>query len=76
MLQPTLNDEDIFNFSSCDSLVCPDEFLSSSEDQVFEMLSSLDVKKANGQDGISPRMLKSTAGSIAYGITLLFNKSR
>jgi len=36
------------------------------EDQVFEMLSSLDVKKANGWDGISARMLKSTAGSIAH----------
>ena len=39
------------------------------------MLLSLDTKKANGRDGISARMLKSTAPSIAYGITLLFNKS-
>ena len=37
------------------------------------MLSSLDVKKANGWDGISARMLKSTAGIYCtYGITLLF----
>jgi len=36
------------------------------------MLSSLDVQKANGQ---AARMLKSTARSIAYGITLLFNNS-
>ena len=39
------------------------------------MLLSLDTKKANGRDSISARMLKSTAPSIAYGITLLFNKS-
>jgi len=36
------------------------------------MLSSLDVKKENGR---AARMLKSTARSIAYGITLLFNNS-
>jgi len=42
------------------------------KDQIFQMLSSLDVQKANGQ---AARMLKSTARSIAYRITLLFNNS-
>ena len=40
------------------------------------MLLSLDTKKANGQDGISAKMLKSTAASITLSIILLlFNKS-
>jgi len=45
---------------SCDSFVCPDQLLCT-EDQIFEMLSSLDVKKANSQ---AARMLKSTARSM------------
>jgi len=59
------------NFGNCDSFVCPDELLCI-EDQIFEMLSSFYVKKANSR---AARMLKSTARSIAYGITLLFNNS-
>ena len=39
------------------------------------MLQSLDTSKANGLDGISARMLKSTAYSIAPSITKLFNHS-
>ncbi len=39
------------------------------------MLRALDVTKANGQDGISARMLKSTAAAIAPSITKLFNLS-
>ena len=71
---PPLNDEDILEFSSIDPLLCPEEFLCT-EHEVFEMLSSLDIKKANGWDGISARMLRSTAASIAHGITLMFNGS-
>ena len=71
---PPLNDEDILEFSSINPLLCPEEFLCT-EHEVVEMLSSLDIKKANGRDGISARMLRSTAASIAHGITLLFNKS-
>ncbi len=39
------------------------------------MLRALDITKANGQDGISSRMLKSTAAAIAPSITKLFNLS-
>ncbi len=39
------------------------------------MLQSLDVTKANDPDGISTRMLKSTARAIAPSITNLFNHS-
>ncbi len=39
------------------------------------MLRALDITKANGQDGISTRMLKSTAAATAPSITKLFNLS-
>ena len=39
------------------------------------MLLPLDTKKANARDGISARMSKSTARSIAYSVALLFNNS-
>ncbi len=39
------------------------------------MLKSLDTSKANGPDGISARMLKSTADVIAPSVTKLFNYS-
>ena len=39
------------------------------------MLISLDMSKSSGSDGISPRMLKSTAYSIALSLTKLFNLS-
>ena len=38
-------------------------------------IKSLDVNKASGPDGISVRMLKSTARSIAPSLTKLFNIS-
>ena len=45
------------NFESIDDLLC-------TEDEVYEMIVSLDTSKANGSDGISARMLKGTAHSI------------
>ncbi len=39
------------------------------------MLENLDVCKANGPDGISAKMLKSTASAIAPSVTTLFNLS-
>ena len=39
------------------------------------LLSSIDVSKASGPDGIGARMLKSTAASIAPAVTNLFNLS-
>ena len=45
------------------------------EEEFCKMLQSLDVSKANGPDGISATMLKSTANAIAPLITNLFNHS-
>ena len=43
--------------------------------EVAGFLRSLDATKANGNDGISARMLKSTATAIAPSKTKLFNQS-
>ena len=53
---------------------CPSDILCT-EEEIRTMLQSLDTSKANGLDGISARMLKSTAYSIAPSITKLFNHS-
>ena len=50
----------------------PDELLCT-ESEVFDLLATLDT--ANGQDGISARMLKSVAASITPSLTKLFNMS-
>ena len=39
---------------------CPEEYLCT-EQQVFDLLSTLDVSKSTGPDGISAKMLKATA---------------
>ena len=52
----------------------PPEFLCT-EENICELLESLDVSKSNGPDGISTRMLKYTAASIAPSIARLFNQS-
>ena len=39
---------------------------------MFDLLSSIDTTKSSGPDGISGRMLKSTASSITLSITKLF----
>ncbi len=54
--------------SSIDDLLCTVE-------EVCGLLSALDVSKATGPDGISARMLKTTAEFIAPSITKLFNLS-
>ena len=46
-----------------------------SEDEVLELLLSIDISKASGSDGISGCMLRSTACTIAPVITELFNLS-
>jgi len=55
-------------------LSCPDDVLCS-EQEVCDLLAALDVTKASGQDGISARMLRYTAPSIASSLTQLFNLS-
>ena len=53
---------------------CPGELLCI-ESEVCDLLASLDVSKSSGDDGISARMLKSTACSIALSLAKLFNLS-
>lgn len=68
--------------SSCPSLachrerdpVCPQDYLCT-EEEVFDLLLSLDTTKASGPDGLSARMLKFTATSITPSVTKLFNLS-
>ena len=67
----TESDRDMFSTSSSD---CPPELLCT-EDDILELLLSLDVTKANGPDDISATMLKATAPTIAKGVMILFNKS-
>ena len=45
------------------------------EDQVCELLCGLDTSKSSGPDGISAKMLKFMAISIAPSIAQLFNMS-
>ena len=46
-----------------------------SPEEVFALINKLDVKKANGPDGISAFMLRATAGSITSSLVQLFNLS-
>ena len=69
---PQLDDSSFERFQ-LDPLCCPDDLLCS-EDEVTDLLLNLDTTKANGPDGISAIMLKSTAYSIAPGLTKFFNK--
>ena len=48
-------------------------FAQCTEDEIQFFLSSLDISKATGPDGISPKMLKSTGSSIAPSVTSLLN---
>ena len=74
---PTLSEVGRTNFvnnTTSSSNGCPEELLCM-EEEVLQMLLTLDTSKSSGPDGISAAMLKSTATSIAKGITALFNKS-
>ena len=68
---PPLSEEG--NSLVLDPAACPEE-LYCSEQEVYELLTNLDHKKASGPDGISARMLKGTATSIAPVLTMLFNR--
>ena len=69
--QPPLTKSDLDKFP-VDPDQCPDDFLCH-EDDVVELLSSLDNNKASGPDNISACMVKATAHSIAPSMTKLFN---
>ena len=51
------------------------EGLLCTEQEIFNLINGLDTNKASGPDGISVRMLKGTAISIAPILTELFNLS-
>jgi hypothetical protein len=53
---------------------CPENLLCS-EDDILEIILSLDTNKASGLDGISVRMLKETAATISPTLCTLFNLS-
>ena len=65
------------SFSDLDDLNIPNERdiddIQCTVDEVQHLLKSLDISKSNGPDGISARMLKETASSIAPSVTRLFN---
>ena len=50
-------------------------YLICTEEEVLHLLESIDVSKLSGPDGISGRMLKAVATSIAAPVTKLFNLS-
>ena len=61
-----------------DMLPTTDSFIDSvivSENEVLNILKSLDVSKSTGPDNISPRMLRETAESITPSLTKLFRLS-
>ena len=68
---PPLTEEMYFTSSSYssyeESYVLPEE--------VLHLIRGLDVKKANGPDGVSAYMLKASAESIAYSLAKLFSLS-
>jgi hypothetical protein len=53
---------------------CPDEFLITAE-EIEHLLVILDKNKSSGPDGISAKMLKAVAHSIAPSVSRLFNQS-
>ena len=56
-------------------MLSPVNVLLCSEEEVQDLLLSLDSTKANGPDGISATMLKATASSIASSVAFIFNRS-
>ena len=57
-----------------DPINCPADLLCS-EDEVLDIILSLDTNKASGLDGVSARMLKETAYIISPMLCTLFNES-
>ena len=71
---PPLSEIDCRNFIA-DSLSPPPDDILCTEQEVFSLLNALDTSKASGPDGISAKMLKGSAPSIACILTEIFNKS-
>ena len=60
------------NFSVPQSLLYPNELLCT-EIEVYNLISSIDMTKSNGPDGISAKMLQATVRSTTPAVTKLFN---
>ena len=73
---PPLSVPDMHN-NAVPSEMTPDliESLLCTEEEVLHLLETIDVSKSSGPDGISGRMLKAVATSIAAPVTKLFNHS-
>ena len=72
MAQPSLSANDRANFEV--SGECPVDFMCT-EEEVYNLLISMDTTKANGPDRISAKILRETATSITPSLTKLFNIS-
>lgn len=48
---------------------CPSNILCT-EEEVFDLVASLDISKSTGPDGVSTKMLKGTATSITYSYSI------
>ena len=71
----SLRDSSItYNFENLSPSNFPEEFLCT-EDKMLSLITSLDTTKSTGADGVSAKMLKSTAPYIAKSLTNLFNTS-
>ena len=68
------NSDSACNFKHLIPKDCPDEMLYT-EDAIFDLLISLNTTKSVGTDGISAKMLKCTATSIASPLTTPCNLS-
>jgi hypothetical protein len=51
------------------------DHITTSPDEVYDLLKCIDTSKATGPDGISPRMLREAAPAIAEPLSNLFNLS-
>ena len=49
--------------------------IETTEEEVYKLLSSLDISKSAGPDGIHPRFLQELKDSLTTPITIIFNKS-
>ena len=63
-----------FDLPVTDPDTCPSDILCT-EEEVYELLCSLDTSTSNGDDGISATMLKATVQSITPVVTKIFNIS-
>ena len=71
---PPLSESDRQCFIADPSSLPPEDILRTKQ-EIFNLLNALETNKASGPDGISGKMLKGTAISIAPFLTELFNLS-